>query len=202
MKKRNEITTKRCCANLQRPLKLKFGHVRRRYLTSFAGLHFENEPGLTELDAAEGQQNRLSRRIWRSESANLPWSWARRQTAYARFCCHEGIMISTLFARSKFVTNRNHFQVIAETGPTGQLHYDGMANGGHLFCPEDRQFGLFGTCDALLCSRVNHLNDTEYNHSLPLYSSALIHVSSHLYVASNELCSPGERPEFRFLNGL
>jgi len=25
--------------------------VRRRYLTSFAGLHFENEPGLTELDA-------------------------------------------------------------------------------------------------------------------------------------------------------
>jgi len=28
--------------------------VRRRYLTSFAGFHFENEPGLTELDAAEG----------------------------------------------------------------------------------------------------------------------------------------------------
>jgi len=33
-------------------------HVRRRYLTSFAGLHFENEPGLTELDAAEGRRNR------------------------------------------------------------------------------------------------------------------------------------------------
>jgi len=33
-------------------------HIRRRYLTSFAGLHFENEPGLTELDAAEGQRNR------------------------------------------------------------------------------------------------------------------------------------------------
>jgi len=32
--------------------------VRRRYLTSFAGLHFENEPGLTELDAAEGLRNR------------------------------------------------------------------------------------------------------------------------------------------------
>jgi len=32
--------------------------VRRRYLTSFAGLHFENEPGLTKLDAAEGQRNR------------------------------------------------------------------------------------------------------------------------------------------------
>jgi len=32
--------------------------VRRRYLTSFAGLHFENEPGLTELDAAKGRQNR------------------------------------------------------------------------------------------------------------------------------------------------
>jgi len=29
--------------------------VRHRYLTSFAGLHFENEPGLTELDAAEGR---------------------------------------------------------------------------------------------------------------------------------------------------
>jgi len=28
-------------------------HVSRRYLTSFAGLHFENYPGLTELDAAE-----------------------------------------------------------------------------------------------------------------------------------------------------
>jgi len=32
--------------------------VSRRYLTSFAGLHFENEPGLTELDAAEGRRNR------------------------------------------------------------------------------------------------------------------------------------------------
>jgi len=30
------------------------------------------------------------------------------------------------------------FQVIAETGQTGQLHYDGMANGGHLFRPEDK----------------------------------------------------------------
>jgi len=32
--------------------------VRRRYLTSFAGLRFENEPGLTELDATEGRRNR------------------------------------------------------------------------------------------------------------------------------------------------
>jgi len=32
--------------------------IRRRYLTSFAGLHFENEPGLTELDAAKGRRNR------------------------------------------------------------------------------------------------------------------------------------------------
>jgi len=32
--------------------------VRRRYLTSFAGLYFENEPGLTALDAAEGRRNR------------------------------------------------------------------------------------------------------------------------------------------------
>jgi len=47
-------------------------------------------------------------------------------------------MISTLFASSKFFTNRKHFQVIAKTGPTGQLHYDGMANGGHLCRPEDK----------------------------------------------------------------
>jgi len=32
--------------------------VRRLCLTSFVGLHFENEPGLTELDAAEGQRDR------------------------------------------------------------------------------------------------------------------------------------------------
>jgi len=32
--------------------------VRRRYLTPFAGLRFENEQGLTELDAAEGRRNR------------------------------------------------------------------------------------------------------------------------------------------------
>jgi len=112
--------------------------VRRRYLTSFPGLHFENEPGLTELDAAEGRLNRLSRWIRRSESANLFWFWTCRQTAYAHFYHHEGIMISTLFASSKFVTNRNHFQVIAETGPTSQLHYDSMANCGHLFHPEDK----------------------------------------------------------------
>jgi len=93
---------------------------------------------LTELYAAEGRRNRLSRRIRQSESANLPWSWAHRQTAYARFYRHEEMMISTLFASSKFVTNRNHFQVIAETGPSGQLHYDGMANGSHLFRPEDK----------------------------------------------------------------
>jgi len=29
-----------------------------RDLTSSAGLNFENEPGLTELDAAEGRRNR------------------------------------------------------------------------------------------------------------------------------------------------
>jgi len=32
--------------------------VRRRYLASFAGLHFDKEPGLTELDAAEGRRNK------------------------------------------------------------------------------------------------------------------------------------------------
>jgi len=31
--------------------------VCRRYLMFFAGLHFENEPVLTELDAAEGRRN-------------------------------------------------------------------------------------------------------------------------------------------------
>jgi len=112
--------------------------VCRRYFTSFAGLNFKNEPGLTELNAAESRRDKLSRRIRRSESANLPCYWARRQTAYARFYRHERIMISTLFASSKFVTNRNHFQVITETGLTGQLHYDGMANCGHRFRPEDR----------------------------------------------------------------
>jgi len=35
-------------------------------------------------------------------------------------------------------TNRNHFQVIAETGQTGQLQYEGKANGSHLFRPEDK----------------------------------------------------------------
>jgi len=52
------VTKKRNETFLRRYLKLKFGHVRRRYLTSFAGLHFENEPGLTELYAAEGRRNR------------------------------------------------------------------------------------------------------------------------------------------------
>jgi len=37
--------------------------VRRRYLTSFASVHVENEPGLTALGAAEGRRNRLCRPI-------------------------------------------------------------------------------------------------------------------------------------------
>jgi len=49
--------------------------VRRRYLTSFAGLHFENEPGLTELDAAECRQNTLfcvfKRRQWRKRYSDV-----------------------------------------------------------------------------------------------------------------------------------
>jgi len=32
--------------------------IRRQYLTSFAGPHFDNEPELTELDAAEGRRYR------------------------------------------------------------------------------------------------------------------------------------------------
>jgi len=122
-----------------------------------------------------------------------------QQTAYARFYRHEGIMISTLFASSKFVTNCNHFQVIAETGPNGQLHYSKWWP--PLQSRRQRRIGLLGTCNALLCQRVNDLNDTEYNHSLPPYSSALIHVSSHPYVVSNELRLPGELPEFKFPMG-
>jgi len=50
-KKRNDFLAKASEAEI-------WTRVRRRYLTSFAGLHFENEPGLTELDAAEGRRNR------------------------------------------------------------------------------------------------------------------------------------------------
>jgi len=106
-------------------------------MTSFAALHFENEPGLTELDAAEGRRNRRLYLKGGNENSGNRTGFSR-QMAYARFYHHEGIMISTLFASSKFVTNRNHFQVTAETGPTGKLYYDGMANGNHLFRPEDR----------------------------------------------------------------
>jgi len=42
--------------------------VRRRYLTSFACLLFENEPGLTELDAAEGRRNRRLYLKWGNEN--------------------------------------------------------------------------------------------------------------------------------------
>jgi len=35
--------------------------IRRRYLTSFAGLHFENEPGLTESDAAKPKVGEIDR---------------------------------------------------------------------------------------------------------------------------------------------
>jgi len=74
-KKRNEITTKIDVREFAKASEAEiWTRVRRRYLTYFAGLHFENEPGLTELNAAEGRRNRLSRRIRRSESANLPWS--------------------------------------------------------------------------------------------------------------------------------
>jgi len=42
------------------------------------------------------------------------------------------------FAKASKLKVRHAFQVIAETGPSGQLHYDSMANGGHLFLPEDK----------------------------------------------------------------
>jgi len=92
-------------------------HIRRRYLTSFAGLHFENEPGLTELDAAESRRNRLH-----ATESQLPWILEDPFGPY----------VATLvkYRRVALIvwTNRNHFQVIAETGPTGQLHYDGVAS--------------------------------------------------------------------------
>jgi len=146
--------------------------------------------------------SRLSRRIRRYESANLPWSWARRQTAYARFYRHEGIMISTLFASSKFVTNRNDFQVIAETGPPASFTTTAWQMAAICSIQKTRTNWTFRNLQCSLCPRVNHLNDMEYNHNLAPYPSALIRVSSHLYIDSNELCSPGERPEFRFPNGL
>jgi len=43
-------------------------HVRRRYLTSFAGLHFENYPGLTELDAAEDRSTKLYLKLTNSRN--------------------------------------------------------------------------------------------------------------------------------------
>jgi len=52
-----------------------FTRVRRRYLTSFAGLHFENEPGLTELDAAECRRNtplcESKRRQWQKRYSDV-----------------------------------------------------------------------------------------------------------------------------------
>jgi len=44
----------------------------------------------------------------------------------------------TGFSRQTAYARLSPRQAIAETGPTGQLHYDGMANGGHLFRPEDK----------------------------------------------------------------
>jgi len=71
------VTKKRNKFFLRRPLKLKFGwtRVRRRYLTSFAGLYFENEPGLTELDAAECRRNTLlcvsKKKQWRKRYSDV-----------------------------------------------------------------------------------------------------------------------------------
>jgi len=51
-----------------------------------------------------------------------------------------------------------------------------MANGGHLFRPEDKDELDFSEPPMLFYARVDHVNDMEYNYSLPPYSSALIHV--------------------------
>jgi len=94
-------------------------------------------------------------------------------------------------------TNRNHFQVIAETGQTGQLQYDGKAIGSHLFRPN----WTFRNLQCSFMPKSQPPEWQEYNHSLPPYSSTLIHVSSHFYVAYNELRSPGFNQSLGFLTG-
>jgi len=59
-KKRNDFFAKASEAEI-------WTRVRRQHLTSFAGLRFENEPGLTELYAAERRRNR---RLCVSERGN------------------------------------------------------------------------------------------------------------------------------------
>jgi len=110
-----------------------------------------------------------------------------RQTVYARFYRHKGIMISTLFTSSKFVTNRNHFRSLQRLGRPASSTTTAWQMAAPLLSRRQRRIGLFGTCNALLCARVNHLNDTEYNHSLPLYSCVLIHcplISTSLRMSS------------------
>jgi len=67
-KKRNEFFAKASEAEI-------WIGVRRRYLTSFASLHFENEPGLTQLNAAECRRNTLlcvsKRSQWRKRYSDV-----------------------------------------------------------------------------------------------------------------------------------
>jgi len=107
--------------------------VRRRYLTSFAGLHFENEPLLTELDAAECRRNR--RLCLKGGNENGGNTSDVIGQAKNRLCKTGQYLADKRPGLRSLLSPR---QAIAETGPTGQLHYDGMANGGHLFCPEDK----------------------------------------------------------------
>jgi len=83
-----------------------------------------------------------------------------RQMAYARCYRHEGIMISTLRLLQIRYESQS-FSVITNTGPTGQLHHDSMANGSHHFRPEDKDELDFSGPAMLFYARVNHLNDTE-----------------------------------------
>jgi len=111
-----------------------------------------------------------------------------RQTAYTRSYRHEGIMISTLWSSSKFVTNCNHFQVIDENGPTGQLHYDGMANGGHLFCPEDKDELDFSKPAMLFYAQQSTTlmtrNTTIAFHRIPAHWFMCLFISTSLRMSS------------------
>jgi len=67
-KKRNEFFAKASEAEIWTP-------VCRRYMTSFASLHCENEPGLTDLDAAECRRNTplcvSKKRQWRKHYSDV-----------------------------------------------------------------------------------------------------------------------------------
>jgi len=91
--------------------------------------------------------------------------------------------------------HRNHFQVIAETG---QLQYDGKANGGHLFRPVDKDKLDFSEPAMPFYAQESTTWMTQ-NTTIAFHCIPAIHVSSHLYVAYSELRSPGFAQSLGFL---